>query len=351
MSYGEEGKRKKRIAIIGVSSLLLVAMVVAVTVGVSLNKDDSSSPSSGNKDGKTQLSASTKAIKSICQPTDYKQECVDSLHAEAGNTSDPVRLIQAGFKVAMKHISQAANKSVTLQQLKQDPRTSRALNQCKELMDFAIDELQHSFKKLGAFEVSKMDEILMDLKIWLSATITYEETCLDGFQNTTGDAGEKMKKALQSARHLSSNALAMVSDISSMLSDFQIDGLNKRRLLNVEDDLPILGHGEIDWTETGLRKLLSAPSASVKPDIVVAQDGSGQFKTINDALKKVPSMSNKTTVIYIKAGVYKEYVILEKNMTNVMFIGDGANKTRITGNRNFVDGYPTGTTATVSKSN
>lgn len=354
MSYGDDGKRRRRYAIIGVSSLLLVAMVVAVTVGVSLknNDDDSSSTNNGNKNGKAQVSTSMKAIKSICKSTDYKQECVDSLHGV--NTTDPTKLVQAAFQVAATKIKEAAKKSITLQQLQKDPRTKMALDQCKQLMEYSVDEFKRSVEKLGDFDVSKVDEMLMDLKIWLSAVITYQETCLDGFQNTTGDAAEKMKKAMQSSMHLSSNGLAMVSEISNLLTDLDIPGISKRRLLSSDNPIPVLGHGEInidlDWAEAGVRRLLSASNGKIKPDVVVAKDGSGQFKSIKEALQKVPKMNKKPFVIYIKSGVYKEYVTVERSMTNVVFIGDGPTRTRITGNKNYVDGFLTSLTATVGMS-
>lgn len=346
MSYGrDDGGNRKRFAIIGVSSFLLVAMVIAVTIGVTLNNGEST-PANGNKDGSHHISSSTKAIKAICQPTDYKEECVKSLQSEAGETTDPKKLIQAGFKVAMKKISEAAKKSAVLKELEDDPRASKALGHCKQLMENAVDDLKRSFEKLGEFDITKFDEMLMDLKIWLSATITYQETCLDGFQNTTGDAAEKMKKALKSSMRLSSNGLAMVSEISSVFSDLQ---LNRRRLLSADEYYSWLPENQDinSWLNNGVRRLLTAESPEkLKPDVVVAKDGSGQFKTIKEALKDIPRKSNKTFVIYIKEGVYQEYVTIERNMTNLMLIGDGANKTRITGNKNFIDGFPTSLTAT-----
>jgi pectin methylesterase-like acyl-CoA thioesterase len=55
-------------------------------------------------------------------------------------------------------------------------------------------------------------------------------------------------------------------------------------------------------------------------------------------------------VIYVKEGVYEEYVTITKKMANVTMYGDGSKKTIITGNRNFVDGLTTYKTATFSKS-
>lgn len=173
MGYNEDDSgNRKRYAIIGVSSMLLVAMVAAVTVGVNLNQTETSDPATGSKSH--EITTSTKAIKTICATVDYKEDCMNSLKSAGHNSSDPKELIQAGFNAAVKLLQQAADKSVTLKEIEKDPRTSQALAGCKELMNFAIDELKYSFKRLGDFDITKLDEMLIDLKIWLSATITYQ---------------------------------------------------------------------------------------------------------------------------------------------------------------------------------
>ncbi|XP_056176694.1 pectinesterase-like [Syzygium oleosum] len=84
-------------------------------------------------------------------------------------------------------------------------------------------------------------------------------------------------------------------------------------------------------------------------DLVVAKDGSGNFTSINDAVAAAPSNSKIRFVIYIKEGVYLEYVMVNTTKTNHMFVGDGIGKTWIKGNRNYVDGWNTYRSATVSK--
>ena len=68
MSEGNAGKGK-RIAIIGVSALLLVAMVVAITVGVNLNENGSNNDTEDNK--KNHVVSSIKAVQTLCHPTNY----------------------------------------------------------------------------------------------------------------------------------------------------------------------------------------------------------------------------------------------------------------------------------------
>lgn len=349
----DDSNNKKRIIIIGVSSFLLVVLVVAVTIGVGLNKNESSSPApeNENKGDKKQVSSTVKAVKSICQVTDYKQECVNNISPVAGNTTDTKKLIQIAFSVAQKHIAEAAKKSDVLKNLEQDPRTSKALFQCKVMMNQAIGELKHAFDKLANFDAKQVQTLIMDLKTWLSATITYQETCLDGFNETTGDAAEKMKAALKSSMHLSSNGLAMISEISPYIADLNDVGFGGafgggRRLLDEEF---VLDHG-LNWFDPELgRKLLNAAPFDLKPNVVVAKDGSGQYNTIKEALLQVPKRSLMPFVIYVKEGIYQEYVTVEKYMTHVVMVGDGGTKTRITGNKNFKDGLTTMLTATVCK--
>ncbi|KAG2273015.1 hypothetical protein Bca52824_067570 [Brassica carinata] len=213
MSYGydDDSKRKKRYAVISISSVLLISMVVAVTVGVNLSKNDGK----GDSEGNGQITASVKAVKDICAPTDYKKTCEDSLIKNGKNTTDPMELVKTAFSVTMKQITDAAKKSQTIIDLQKDPRTRMALDQCKELMDYALGELSNSFEELGKLEFHKLDEVLINLRIWLSAAISHEETCLEGFQGTQGNAGETMKKALKTAIELTHNGLAIISEMSN----------------------------------------------------------------------------------------------------------------------------------------
>ncbi|CAA3008638.1 Putative pectinesterase/pectinesterase inhibitor 28 [Olea europaea subsp. europaea] len=190
--------------------------------------------------------------------------------------------------------------------------------------------------------------MLSDLKIWLSGAITYQETCLDGFEDVPGDAEEKMREALKKAMELTSNGLAMVTEISSVLETLGGQGFNSRRLLS--EDIPIMGHrGEIpDWIDIERRELLSSKSKKIKPDLVVAKDGSGKYQTINEALKDIPKNGSKTFVLYVKEGVYEEKVQSSSSMTHLLLIGDGPTKTKITGHLNFIDGTNTYQTATVA---
>lgn len=327
---------KKKIVFSAVASVVLVAAVVAVAVGFTRHNHDHSSATAGSGDG--ELHSSMKAIQTICKPTEFKETCESSLKEANVQSSEPKDLVKAAFNITIEKLKVAVTNTTLIKEAEQDPRTKKALDNCGELMEFAIDDLRTSLSSIGEFDLNKLDDIAENVKMWLSASITYQETCLDGFQGVKGKTADKMKKLLQTSSELTRDLLAIMSELSNIFQKYDIGALLHRKLLN--DEVP-------EWASDGGRMLLEA--GGVKADAVVAKDGSGKFKTISAAVATVPLKSNKPFVIYIKQGVYKEQVTIDKKMWNVVMIGDGPDKTKITGNLNFVDGTPTFKTATVGR--
>ncbi|KAF8680735.1 hypothetical protein HU200_045577 [Digitaria exilis] len=318
-------------AIIGASTVLVVAVVAAVCV-VSFKGNSSSDKGDGN------LSTSVKSVKAFCQPTDYKETCEAELTKAAGNGTSPTELAKAIFSITSDKIHKAISESATLNELKNDQRTKGALDNCKELLEYAIDDLKSTFDKLGGFEMTNFKKAVDDLKTWLSAALTYQDTCLDGFMNaTTTEASGKMQNALNASQELTEDILAVVDQFSDTLGGLSIG----RRLLGDDGGVP-------DWMpDSSRQRLLLEAGADLKPNVTVAADGSGDFKTIKEALAKVPPKNAAMFVVHIKAGTYKEYVSVARPQTNVAFIGDGADKTIITGNKNFKMNLTTKDTATM----
>ncbi|KAL8100386.1 hypothetical protein AgCh_032589 [Apium graveolens] len=313
---------------IGLSCVVLVAVVVAVVVVSKNNGDD-------NKGSGGEVHTSNKAINSLCQPTDFKDACVKSL--SSSNSEDPKVLIKAGFEASEKEITEVISKSKTLQDAAKDSSTKDAYGLCKHLLETSIDDFKRSMDKVGNLNAENVKKFVADLRTWLSGALNYQVTCIDAFQNTTGDAADKMKDLLGPSHELSSNALAMVSELTKIF-DSLYKSIGQRRLASVDNEIP-------DWISAHQRHLLQAASA---PNAVVAQDGSGQFKTIGEAIKTVPVGNTKPFVIQVKAGVYNEIVNVPRKTDNVVLVGEGATKTKVTGNKNFIDGVKTFQTATFS---
>lgn len=85
-----------------------------------------------------------------------------------------------------------------------------------------------------------------------------------------------------------------------------------------------------------LLPLMAAPPSlpsennTTEADIVVAADGSGDFTTLQAAINAVPSNSDRTTVIYIKRGLYdREKLIVPSDKKNVTLLGESRDETII----------------------
>jgi pectinesterase len=65
-------------------------------------------------------------------------------------------------------------------------------------------------------------------------------------------------------------------------------------------------------------------------DFVVAQDGSGTYRTVQEAFNAVPDFRKKVTTIFIKKGVYKEKLVLAGSKNLVHLIGEDLTKTVLT---------------------
>ena len=64
--------------------------------------------------------------------------------------------------------------------------------------------------------------------------------------------------------------------------------------------------------------------------IVVARDGSGQFRNINEAIDVCRAFMEYHKVIYVKKGVYKEKLIIPSFLTNIEICGEDRDETIIT---------------------
>ncbi|KAI0489454.1 hypothetical protein KFK09_029297 [Dendrobium nobile] len=220
-----------------------------------------------------------------------------------------------------------------------------ALSDCLELLDSSLDFLHLAFKDLYHTNSSTCRSELITV---LSASITNQFTCLDGFAyvpDRVVNIRPSIERFLVHIYRLVSNILALSKKIPppppppppSKPAVEAFEGYG-----GMKGGFP----GWMTWTD---RRLLQAttPGGSTV-NLVVAKDGSGNFTTVGEAVAAAPNNSATRFVIYIKAGGYFENVEVGKNKINLMFVGDGIGKTVIKASRNVVDGWTTFRSATVA---
>ncbi|KAL5206515.1 hypothetical protein ABZP36_034724 [Zizania latifolia] len=361
-------RQRKRIMIaVGTVSIIIILIVMggaALTYsGKSSDEEDGDSkgsspakakPSGGGGGGGSHpdMRVVSKSIKVMCAQTDYKDACEKSIgKAVNASASSPKDLIRTAVDVIGGAICQAFDRADLI--MSNDPRVKAAVADCKELFGDAKEDLNRTLKGIDASGKDGLAKQGYQLRIWLSAVIAYQETCIDGFPD--GDFKDKVKGSFNDGKELTSNALALIEKASSFLSSLKV---SERRLLADEavatepHPEPALGKDGIpEWVPDGDRRVLKGGGFknNLTPNVIVAKDGSGKFKTINEALSAMPKTYSGRYVIYVKEGVYAEYLTITKAMANVTMYGDGARKSVVTGSKNFVDGFTTFKTATFSK--
>jgi pectinesterase inhibitor-like protein len=260
--------------------------------GKSDSDSESESESESASDSKTDLKAVSKSIKAMCSQTDYTAACEKSLGKAANaSSSSPKDIVRSAVEVIGDAISQAFDRADLI--LSNDPRVKAAVADCKEVFADAKDDLNSTLK--GVDDKDGISKQSYQLRIWLSAVIANMETCIDGFPDDEFKA--KVKESFTDGKELTSNAMALIEKGSSLLS--VLKGGSKRRLLEEEEEGaasasqagPALDKDGIpEWVPDGERRVLKGGGFknTLKANVVVAKDGSGKFKTINEALAAMP---------------------------------------------------------------
>jgi pectinesterase len=81
----------------------------------------------------------------------------------------------------------------------------------------------------------------------------------------------------------------------------------------------------------GMLCLVSTADANtMKADIVVAQDGTGDYTTVQEAIHAVPKNHSERTILFIKPGTYKEKLKVPYDKKNLKLLGESYENTILT---------------------
>ncbi|KAJ4892500.1 Pectinesterase 5 [Raphanus sativus] len=353
------------------SVLLLVGVAIGVVAIV-------------NKSGNTNLSPQMKAVQGICQTTADKASCVKTL--EPVKSDDPNKLIKAFMLATQDAITKSSNftdKTEGNMGSSISPNNKAVLDYCRKVFMYALEDLGTILEEMGE-DLNTIGNKFDQIKQWLTGVYNYQTDCLDDIQED--DLRKTIAEGIASSKILTGNAIDIFHTVVSAMAkiDAKVDDFKNmtsgiftpsdkgsapagkeatpvdtpvadpdgpsRRLLEDLDDL-----GVPTWVSGADRKLMAnagrgrrggGGAPRIRATYVVAKDGSGQFKSIQQAVNACPDKNAGRCIIHIKAGIYREQVIIPKKKNNIFMFGDGARKTVITYNRSV--GLSSGTTTSTS---
>lgn len=156
-------------------------------------------------------------IQVSCNTTTYPNLCITSLSTYASNIqTSPKLLAQTALSITLDTINLTSTLMSELSQTHgMTPKEVAGMLDCTEVLSDSVDALRESLKEMSDPGEKNFGVMMNDVQTWVSAALTDEDTCTDGF---AGDG--KMKKVVRgrivNVAHLTSNALALINSYASL---------------------------------------------------------------------------------------------------------------------------------------
>ncbi|XP_011093878.1 pectinesterase inhibitor 3 [Sesamum indicum] len=142
-------------------------------------------------------------VRRSCVHASYPEICLRTLSSYGAAASTPRDLAQAAVRVSLAHVRRA---SEFLSQLKVGGRN------CVEQMGDSVEELS---KTLAALEHLRRGADfrwqMSNAETWVSAALTNEDTCLDGFKEIDGKVRSDVRRKITNVARVTSNALYLIN--------------------------------------------------------------------------------------------------------------------------------------------
>ncbi|ERM96028.1 pectinesterase [Amborella trichopoda] len=258
-----------------------------------------------------------------CNFTRYPGLCIQTLTSGRGVLQFRNGFLRELVKSTVHEIrklSSIMSQSSQAGKLENPKSHDKTTDYCVELLHLSLKRLHQS---LSALNAATTHPNALDIQTWLSAVLSFLDGCNDALNihisNSIHDpSAVHNPTSVSHVSSLASNALAVANRLPKKRRE-------KGRRLLVDADFP-------SWLTETERRLLQAPE--IAADAVVAQDGTGNFLTVSEALDKAPG--DRRYVIHVKAGIYKERIVTAKD--GITLIGDGKAATIVTGSRSVGGG-------------
>nr|GMD24700.1 21 kDa protein-like [Ipomoea batatas] len=156
-------------------------------------------------------------VRDACSVTIHQDLCIHSLAPFSNKAKNhPDRWARIGLSVT---ISQVKTISSSLSKLKRQGtlrgRSQMALWDCVECFEDALDSLHRSLGVLRKLNAKNFTTQMGDVTTWMSAALTNEDTCLDGFGRPKREKVRWLVNKVTNVSYLTSNALALVNKLAT----------------------------------------------------------------------------------------------------------------------------------------
>ncbi|XP_020224627.2 probable pectinesterase/pectinesterase inhibitor 47 [Cajanus cajan] len=306
----------------------------------------------------TPPSTSTPSPSVACKGTLYPKLCRSIISAIRSSPSDPYGYGKFSIKQSLKQARKLAKVFEDFLQRHQSSSLNHAeiasLGDCRDLNQLNVDYLVSISEELKSAGSSD-SELVEKIESYLSAVATNHYTCYDGLVVTKSSIANALAVPLKDVTQLYSVSLGLVT---------QALDKNLKRNRTRKHGLPTKAFKVRQPLEKLIKLLRTKYSCSksncTRPERILKESGSqgillhdfvivshygiDNYTSIGEAIAAAPNNTKPEDgyfLVYVREGYYEEYVVIPKEKKNILLVGDGINKTIITGNHSVIDGWTT----------
>ncbi|KAI3820813.1 hypothetical protein L1987_08361 [Smallanthus sonchifolius] len=212
-------RRRRTVTVTVIITLFLFAIIIAAIIGATVVHHPRAKPSEPEQSSPVK---SAESIKAVCAVTQHPESCFTDISSiNSDNAVDPEKIFNLTLRLAVNELANISSLPKTLISKSNDLRTGSALRDCATLFDDALSQLSQSVDAMrGGGEVVLTEGKVEDLKTWISAAMTDQETCVDGLEEMGSTAVDEVKMRVQRSSEYMSNSLAILSNMDSILDKF-----------------------------------------------------------------------------------------------------------------------------------
>ncbi|OWM63091.1 hypothetical protein CDL15_Pgr008007 [Punica granatum] len=259
-------------------------------------------------------------------------------------------------KVIKHYLSPKRSRSLSRQLL-------GALRDCSDLSDSTVRFLQSTLSERGEGDLARLTvEEIGRVQTQLSGVVANERLCLNGLKESNSSIARPLSESLSDANQmyglslqLMTRALTQNETHHQIRPRVEFEGfvVSSRHRVPLNYLIENIRQGHCNplknCPRSGYTSFYFGDSGILINNIVtVGHTGRDHFRSITDAVSSAPHhlrAEDGYYVIYVRRGVYGEYVNIPHNRKHILLLGDGIGQTIITGNRKNDDGWGTYKTA------
>lgn len=153
-------------------------------------------------------------IRSSCLQASYPNLCIRTLSSYGGAVNTSQDLAQAAISVSLS-LARDLSRYLSDARRQASRRQRAAVNDCVDQIGDSVEELSNTLSVLRHLPCGSDRRAFRlqmgNAKTWVSAALTNEYTCLDGFKEVEGEVKLDVKKRISKVAKVTSNALFFIN--------------------------------------------------------------------------------------------------------------------------------------------